>query len=106
MRGRRAHGDARSHHAHAGERRHVAVDAAPGRDQVVALGRHQAAERHGMQVVVAERLPDMALRRVVQLDRPAGARDRVGNARPARTSSTVSCWRPTIQRVWRMPSPP
>ena len=78
MRGRRAHRDARAHDAHAGQCRDIAVDAAPGRDHVVALVRHEAAHRHIVQMVVAKRLPHMALRRVVQLDRPAGARDRVG----------------------------
>ena len=63
MRGGGAHRDARAHHAHARERRDVAVDAAPGRHDVVGLGRHEAAERHVVQVVVAERLPDIALGR-------------------------------------------
>ena len=37
-----AHGDAGTHHAHAGERRIVSVDAAPGRDDIVGLRRHEA----------------------------------------------------------------
>src|SRR5688500_15938320 len=50
----RAHGDARPHDAHAGERRRVAVDAAPGGDEVVAVRGQHAAQGHGMDVVVAE----------------------------------------------------
>ena len=78
VRGGRPHGDAGAHDPHARERRAVAVDAAAGRHDVVGLGRDQAAERHVVQVVVGERLPDIALRAVVQLDRPGRARDGVG----------------------------
>ena len=59
----------------------VGIDAAAGRDDVVALGRHHAAERHVMHVVVGEGLPDIAGAVVVQLDRPGGARDRIGELR-------------------------
>ena len=107
VRGRRAHRDARAHHAHAGKRRDIAVDVAPGRDHVVALGRHQAAERHGVQVIVAETPPTRgpaACRAARSASRCA--RPHRETCAPARTSSTVSCWRPTIQRVWRTPSMP
>ena len=36
-----------------------------------------------MQVIVAKRLPHVTLRRVVQLDRPPGTRDRIGKRRGA-----------------------
>src|SRR2546423_1745055 len=74
-RGRRsgAHGDAGAHDAHARERGAVAVDAAADRHDVVGLRRDEAAEGHIVHVIVRERLPDIALGAIVQLDRPGGA---------------------------------
>ncbi len=78
MRCGRAHGDTRPHHPHARQRGRVAVDAAARRHDILGLRRHEAAERHIVQMIVAERLPDIAFRPVMQLDRPASAGDRVG----------------------------
>ena len=77
MRRRRAHRDARSHHAHARQRGEVGIDAAAGGDDVVGVGRRQAAERHVVHVILGKRLPDIAGAVIVQLDRPGGARDRI-----------------------------
>src|SRR5262249_38545567 len=75
--GRRPHGDARPHHPHARQRGEIGVDAAAGRDQIIGLGRCQAAERNVVHVVFGKRLPDVAGTVVVQFDRPRGAADRI-----------------------------
>ena len=78
---RRAHGNARAHHAHAGERGIVGIDAASGCDDIVAFGRHQTAERHIVHMILSKSLPDMTGAVVVQFDRPGRARNRVGKLR-------------------------
>lgn len=72
-----AYRHARPHHAHAGERGLVGVDAAAGGDDVVGFLRRKAAERHVVDVVPVENVPVMAGAMVSQFDRPCRAADGV-----------------------------
>src|SRR5215471_19015218 len=73
----RAHRRARPHYPHAGQRGRVAVHAPAGRHQVVRALRGHRPQRHVVHVVGVEHLPDVAVRPVVQLDRPGSPRHRV-----------------------------
>src|SRR5436190_2201969 len=75
-----AHGNARTHDAYARKRGTVSINATAGSDDILRLGRNQTAERHIVHVVICEGLPDIAIRPIVQLDRPCGARYRIRKA--------------------------
>jgi hypothetical protein len=77
---RRAHRHARSHHAYGRKRVCVGVDAASRRNDIVRFGRDHAAQRNVIDVAVREALPVDQLRRVVELDPPGAARNRVVGA--------------------------